>query len=144
MSIATVLSCVAIVISILSPIYSYSKAKKINDINLNSTQLQKVYDEFLMKRIPAARNRIATPYNRIENIRAFQNELQEFTRALSFYRYIDPPFFDSISKQTARTEDFVVEKLSSSRGNLSSNDFKRVDKFIRDIYYILNEKYKNG
>ena len=145
MNASLVVSIIALIISLISPIYSYIMSKKVNDINLKSEYIKDTYKEFLTKRIPEARRYVSFNDNTLTGIGKLQNELIELRRALYFYKYSENDFYMDIKIKIQTLEDFVVNNEGCKFDDAEIENMQRqIEEMLTDIYESMNNKYNNG
>lgn len=143
MSDTAIISCIALIISFISPIYTYIKTKRINDITLKSQHLKEIYKDFLMDKIPVNMNCITYKDNCLNNTIELQKTLIELLKSLSFYKYIDKDFYTDIKIAIQTLEDYIV----LNEGEIfetSEIPKEEIEKDLSDIYNIINQKYIDG
>lgn len=140
---STIISCVALIISFITPIFNYFMNRRVNDITLESQHLKDIYVEFLTQRIPEARRDIIYTDTYFQGSYPLQKVLLELLKALSFYKYIDNDFYMDVKIAIQKLEDYIVLNESEIFRN-SEIPRKEIEKDLSDIYNIINTKYKNG
>lgn len=141
--IALVISAITGTISILLTIKSSKQTKKINDINIKSRYFQKIFDEYLINRLPAARDYIRfDSEGRLVDSQKYVDELTNMRNAAKFFKYDNKSFYDELKKTTQELEDFLMD----SGNNVYENDEQsHVHDSIREktekIYACINNYY---
>lgn len=140
---STVISCLALLISIITPYLNFLMNRRVNNISLESQHLQDIYVEFLTKKIPEAKRDIIYKNNYFQGSYPLQKVLVELLKALSFYKYIDNEFYTDAKIAIQKLEDYIVLYESEIFKN-SEVPRIEIENNLSDIYCIINNKYKNG
>lgn len=142
-SLELVLSILAIVISVITAIAEYMWNKSINTTNLEAEFYKDIYFEYLMKKIPQARQEIRYNNKKIEDIDKFVNVLNDMRRDSLFFRYKDKMFYDVLKKQLQDLEDYVTRE---SCDELDADEFvtfsNKMSEQIEQIYGSIMKKYR--
>lgn len=140
---STIISCFALIVSFITPIFNYIMNRRVNGIVLESQHLKDIYVEFLTQKIPDARRYIIYTDTCFQGSYPLQKALIELMKALSFYQYIDEDFYIDIKIAIQKLEDYIVVNESETFKN-SEIPKKEIEKNLSEIYNIINTKYKNG
>lgn len=138
MKISDILSGIAIIISILSAVFSWIITKKINKVNLHSIFFNHLFLVFLTEELPKA----------IEKAYSFKKEdidtLEQLVILLYFkikiYQYIDEEFYKKVEEKLLILDDYLVElpnhKIKKNETKKGELDFK-----VKALYRIFMDKY---
>lgn len=143
MDASTIISCIALIISFLTPIFNYAMNRKMNAITLEAQHLKDIYVEYLTKKIPEAKRDIIYKDTYFQGSYPLQKVLLELLRSLSFYKYIDNDFYTDIKIAIQALEDYIVLNESEPFKN-SEIPRKEIEQYLSAIYNTINTKYKNG
>lgn len=141
--VSAVIAGISAGISIFSCIYNNKQTKKINNINIKSRYFEKIFDDFLIYKIPEARKYIR--FNEEGHLDDFQNlidELSEMRKSASFFRFDNKEFFDKLKLVTQELENYVSDCGNKSFDNEEqANVYKEIaDKTMR-VYACISDYY---
>lgn len=142
LSLELVLSILAIVISILSVFFEYLWTQKINRTNLEADFFKDIYGDFLMKKVPEARNYIHYNNQLVSDTENLIDVLNDIRRASLFYKYKDKKFYNDLCEQLRKLEDILVTKTDKMLDNDDYSDFiQEINAGIESIYNIIMNRY---
>lgn len=139
-----IISIIALVVALVTAIFSYVQNKKINKVNIEANMLLDVYREYLLDDIPKARRYIHySNKNILSGTSYLVDVLNEIRRASLFFMYKDPEFYTKLCNALQGLENKLIEK----EGFLSVDDFCQfdddVDKSIKIIYDLIMKEIRN-
>ena len=143
-SIELILSILAIIISVAVAVGEYRWNKKINQTNLDAEFYKEIYFEYLMKRIPCARQAIRYNNEKVEDTGELQDCLNDLRRESLFFRYKDRDFYDKLKSLLQEFEDYLVTNSKGMDADEFSSFNNRMNKYIEEVYKIIMTKYKGG
>lgn len=144
-----VLDIIAIVVSILSVFVSViltniqiNRNNKLNQINLESEYFRNIFTDFLVNRIPNARNELSVSIDgKITGKKFLVGVLRDLMIESIYYKYSNYEFYDELCRLIQTLEDFLIE--------YKDIEFKEkmyietmIESYITDIYIYLNNEYK--
>jgi len=140
-SLELLLSIVAIIISIGSIFFEYFWNQKINRTNLEADFFKDIYGEYLMRRIPEARNVIHYNAQKVSDTDDLINVLNDIRQASLFYKYKDKIYYKMLCEKLQGLEDTLVKRT----GKMSDDDYaefiQEINTDIEAIYDIIMKKY---
>lgn len=117
--ISVIIAAISAVISIISCIYNSKQTKKINNINIKSRYFEKIFDDFLIYKVPEARNYIRFDENgKLADYQKYIDVLSDMRKAASFFKYDNNEFFKKLKDVTQNLENY----LSDCGNNVFEND----------------------
>ena len=136
-----IVSIIAVVISIIAIGFELFGAQRINIINLKSSFYSKIYDDYLMYKIPSARNKILYNDNCVSQTDDLIDLLNEMRRNSLFFKYSDKKFYNGLVEKLQKLENELVTKCDKK---LEHDEFCKFNESLNnqldDIYeYILVE-----
>lgn len=142
LNIELVLSIVAIIISLAAIAFEFFGNQRINRVNLRSTYYVEIYNNFLVTKIPEARNKLIYNNNRISNTDELIDVLNDMRRKSLFFKYQDEKFYKKICDLLQSLEDKLVTDGDES---LDSDEYcsftKEVKESIDKIYKMIFDRY---
>lgn len=121
-----VLSLIAIIISVCCVVFEYFGSKRINKISLEADLYRDLYRDYLLKRIPEARNVIHYNNNIVSDTNDLIDVLNDIRRDSIFFKYNDIQYYNILYRKLQDLEDRLVQ----GEGPM---DRKQYDKFVEDI-----------
>lgn len=135
------LSVLAIIISVASIIFEYFWNQKINRTNLEADFFKDIYGEFLMKKIPEARNVIHYNNNEVSGTDDLIDVLNDIRHSSLFFKYKDKRYYQLLRDQLQELEDKLVKKT----GKMGDDDYaefvQEINQDIEKIYDTIMNKY---
>lgn len=142
MDIETILSILALTISIGTALFEYMWNKKNTllyfEFDINSC----IYKDYLIHKIPQARNYIVYSDGELKDTKKLIDLLNEIRQNSLYYKYNDKKFYKKLCDCTQAIEDKLVLKT----GYMSCDDFSEFNYSLNDditnLYTIIANKYK--
>ena len=135
------LSIFAIVVSICTAICEYKTNKYMANKGLEATYYQKIFDDFLINRIPEGRKKLVFNY-KLENADFLVNSLSVLKRKIIYFRYRDKDFYSILNKQITKLEDYLVTVNNQEIDSIAITDILiRIDGYIDKLYEIIFQNY---
>lgn len=123
-----VLSIIAIVISIITIFIEFCGNQRVNRINLEANFYEKIYNEFLIDKIPNARNAIVYNNNKVSGADELIDVLNDMRRKSLFFKYKEEKFYNTLCKKLQDLENELVKK---SDLELDSDDYCKFVEYIK-------------
>ena len=143
LSLEMILSILAIIISVATAIGEFIWNRAINATNLESEFYKEIYFQYLMKKIPKARQEIRFNENKIQDVESLIDTLNNVRQDSLFFKYKDKQFYIKLKDELQSLEDYLV---SISNKKMDSDEFSiantEINKKIELIYEIIMKKYK--
>ena len=135
------LSIIAIVISIGSVFFEYFWNQKINKTNLESDFFKDLYGEFLMRKIPEARNVIHYNNQIVSDTDDLIDVLNDIRHVSLFYKYKDKKYYKLLCSRLQNLEDKLVQKTGRMLDDDYAEFIQEINSDIEEIYDIIMNKY---
>lgn len=140
-NIELILALIAIIISISTAFFEFVWNTKINKINLEADFIKDIYIDYLMIKIPEARNIIHYSNEILSQTDNLVDVLNDIRRSSLFFKYKDKEFYKKLCEKLQNLEDNLVIKT----GHISADDFAEftndLNDKIEEIYKIIIKKY---
>lgn len=141
-SLELILSTIAIVISLLAIAFEFFGNQRINRINLEAKFYEDIFDDFLVDKLPNARNKLVYNNNIISGADTLIDVLNELRRKSIFFKYRDVKFYDELVELLHNFEDELVRK---SDKHLDSDEYCKFTEYVKStmekIYFVIITKY---
>lgn len=143
-SLSSVLSVIAIVVAIGTAIFEFFWNRVIFKMEISKDIAKEIYNDFLLVKIPEAREKIS--YNKkrkkIEGTESLEEILNEVRKASLYYKFSDKKFFTSLKKDLQNLEDYLVLE---SGNKMDEDDYLKVATIINasleNIYKSIISRY---
>ncbi|MEI3294302.1 MAG: hypothetical protein V8R99_00565 [Eubacterium ventriosum] len=137
-----VLSIIAIVISVIAMCSEFFGSQRISRINLEAHFFEEIYNDYLLDKLPSARNKVTYNNNIVTGTEELIDVLNEIRRKSIFFKYRDIKFYNNICTHLQSFEDELVKK---SDMHLEDEHYCRFTQYVNDsmeeIYDIIITKY---
>lgn len=112
-SITDVISCVfsflAIIVSIIAIVMSNSVEKKVMKISINEKYYSKVFDDYLLYKIPDSRDKLEFIDGKLLGTNEFGMLIDGMVRAAGYFKYQNEVFFKMFYEMASYLEDYLTE-----------------------------------
>lgn len=133
-----ILSIVAGIFSIISLILTYRQSNKHNSLNLESRYFEKIFDTYLIDKIPQSRKYIRYDHttNKLVDIGEMMDVLGYMKNDSLYFKYSNPNFYEKFVDLISNLEDFL-----GNCSNYTEVDTDKQAKNILDIGSKIEEIY---
>ncbi len=142
-SLELILAILAIIISVATAVAEYVWNKNINVTNLEAEFYKEIYFDYLMKKIPEARQEIHYNDSKVQDVEKLTDVLNNMRQDSLFFKYKDKPFYEKLKRLLQELEDYLVE---NNNKRIDADDFTIVNSTINlkieEIYEYIMMKYK--
>lgn len=143
---AIVLSTLSLIASIALTVWNIFTTKKLNKVNLKSGVCEKIFDEYLITKIPQARK-----FAQFDGKNIFigggvlQEVLQDMQRSALYFKYADKDFYNNLRKEIRKLEDFIVNNIDKHFDSTEQPEiYNQIDSSIKTIYKLIESKKVRG
>lgn len=133
-------SAIAIIISVIA-IY---QTKSINNINLSASYYSKIFDLYLIERIPETRQYLwFDSEGKLTHINKLSEVLADLKKDALYFKYNNPNFYDELCKRTDFLEDYIMELANESTdASIQEEKKNKISVLIEDIYCCIDNSQK--
>lgn len=141
--ISTILSIIAIVISIIVAILDYWRELRINRTNLDSEYIKDIYKEHLVYKIPEARKYMNFDCSsKLIGTDKLIQELQQLRYDSLYFQYNNLDFYEELKKKLQQLEDRLVENTGKEfLGEEQTQLLTSIQEEINSIYKLISDLY---
>lgn len=139
----TIISIVAIVISIISLIYTNNISKKQTQLKMKENYYQPVFQDMLINIFPQVFTNFIDIKNNAVYIEAsteFEKAIGDFRKKVKFLQFIDLDIYNKIDKLLIDIDENIV-LLCSNRDN-KEEKIQKTHKLVIKLYHEINNYYK--
>jgi hypothetical protein len=139
--VAFYISIIAIIISVGVPIFEFLYNKKINKINLISEYFKEIYGEFLIKRVPLARQYIHFNGRELSGTDKLLDVFREMRESSLYFKYNDKEFYGNLKGKIQAIEDCLVTKTGIMNSDEYAEFYNTFEKELGMIYECISDGY---
>ena len=138
--IAVVASFISIVVAIVCAVITFIQNRKINDVNIKAKYFEKIFDPYLIDKIPQARKYLRFENNRLVDGNELSNVLSELMNAALYFRYDNINFYKQLKESVRELDDYIM-----NNGNIESEQeeqgqvFLEIQRKLEKLYKCIND-----
>ena len=136
--ITIIISIIALIISIAS----IHQNNKHTHLNLQSRYFEKIFDEYLIKKLPISRQYIQYINSRLVDANRLIDTLDEMKKSSLYFKYNNENFYKELASKIDHLTSYLTD---SSNRTLDSDEYSEVNmevkKRIEEIYQIIHKNY---
>lgn len=140
LEISDILAIVAIIVSVGTLFWQSYKSEKHHTANLEAEYYKVIYWDYLLKKIPQARNLVVHSKNGLTGESMIIEVLNNLRKDSLFFKYKDPKFYEDIKTKTQMLEDLYTDPGELDNDNFI-NFYCKAEKLLSEIYRIINKQY---
>ncbi len=140
---ALIISIFALLLSIKTACDEAKRDYKITRITIEAEIYKKVFDNYLIKRIPEARGYLLINVNNLlQDDQLLIDELNAMRRSALVFRYAKPAFYKDLKRSLQAFEDYLVSSEGIVFVGDEKTDFlKNVQEYLTEIYDLVFNAY---
>ena len=143
---AIIISIVSLIATALIAIWQIITTININKINIKSNVCEKIFDEYLITKIPKARKFLVfdckgmlTGWEKLNKV------LVDMKVNSLYFRYNDKSFYEDLDSKLMNLEDYITSFIDKKLDSIKAVDvYNKIDNDIKEIYRIIEEKKIKG
>ena len=141
--ISALIAGISAVISFVSCVYNNRQTKKINNINIKSRYFEKIFDDYLIYKIPESRKYIRFDENgKLDDFQKLIDELCNMRKNASFFKYDNNEFYGNLKRLTQDLENYLVDCGNHSFENdEQANVYTKISEKTTKIYGCISNCY---
>lgn len=111
MSIEIIIAILSLLISLFTSIRQKRETDRLNQINLESQIYMDVFKEFMIEKLPRARNYIyIDKEGRLKDCKELSSELIALKNASLYFSYRNKFFYDKLKDKITELDEYMVKK----------------------------------
>lgn len=138
-----ILSILAGIFSIISLIFTYKQSNKHNSLNLESRYFEKIFDTYLITKIPQSRKYIRYDHttNKLVDINKMIDVLGYMKNDSLYFKYSNPDFYKDLVDLILNLEDFICECSNYAQVDTDkqAKNILEIGSKIEGIYSYINK-----
>jgi len=140
-----IISIAAFLVSIIAIIVTFCQNKSITTLNLQSRYFEKIFDKYLIEKIPKARTYIQYINNRLVDADKLIDVLDNVKSDSLYFKYNNNKFYESLKSNIDDLGKFLSEcsNIDESDQDKQADNIKEIGNKITNIYQIINT-YSTG
>lgn len=136
--VSNIFASIALIVSFVGWYRESRAQKRAHEFDL----FRDVYQDFLIKRLPEARDRIrVTVGGTVSQTDALIDELRALRKASIYFKYAEPQFFEELRDKLWALEDYLVELPDHVDNGQRKNFDGNVSQKLKDIYQYILKKF---
>ena len=136
-----IISIIALGISILGVIFEWVSTQRSIRVSLEADYYKSIYEEYLIIRIPKARQLIKYNESILSDVEPLVKELNDMRRASLFFKYKDKNFYERIYELLQSLEDKLVTRCGEMDHDKFAEFTSELNGDIEVIYETINKNY---
>lgn len=139
--IAVAISFFALIVTAFFSYKSYKQVTIINTLNMEAEYYQQIFDDYIIKHIPKARQRLSFDTNSKltqYSITLFHDHLTDLLDNIHFFRFRNVGFYKDLHTVITDLDDYLVNS-----GNISMDTRDRRNLFFDEVDKRINRLYSN-
>lgn len=135
----------SLIIAIISLVISFFQNRKINSLNLQSRYFEKIFDEYLIKKIPESRKYIKYHNDRLVDADRLIDTTDELKKDSLYFKYSNKDFYEKLKKNIDDLGVFLTACSNRNEPDLDqqAKNLLEIGEKIESIYKLIN-KYSTG
>ncbi len=141
--ISAVIAGISAGISVFSCIYNNRQTKRINNINIKARYFEKIFDDYLIYRIPEARKYIRFNENgSLDDFQKLIDELSGMRNSATFFKFDNKTFFEDLKAVTQDLENYLSDCGNKTFDNEEQADiYQEIANKTMKIYSCISNYY---
>ena len=108
-----IVAILSIVTTIILTVFNAKHVSKLNDSNVKANYYSKIFDEYLIEKIPKSRGYIRFDgEGKLQDVNELCACLTNLRNSSLYFKYSDEEFYKQIKNHTMELEDFLANKAS--------------------------------
>lgn len=140
--ISSYVSSFSAILSLVFMIITIHQTKKYFVKNANLYYFEKIFDEYLIEKIPADYEKLLFDKDlKLVEYKNIANDLNELRKKAKFFEFFDENFYLSIKAHTQKIEDYILNTANSPcEKSKQSQIYVNIKKMIKQMYDVINKK----
>lgn len=141
-TIAIIVSIISIIVSAITAFVAYRQNVKLNRINMKARYYEKIFDEYLIKKIPQARKYLRFDKNRLVDSQQLSEALSALLNDSLYFKYDDREFYKKLKQLIQEIEDYVLECGNSVyEPEEQAQVYIEIQNKLEKLYRYINDNY---
>lgn len=143
--ISLIFAIISTVISVVSIVITFFQNQKINSSSLKSRYFEKIFDEYLIKKIPEARKYAKYNNDKLDGANHLIDTMDELKKDSLYFEYSNKEFYEKLKKRIDELGVFLTDCSNRSESNPSQQlkNLSKIEEDITSIYKLINT-YSTG
>lgn len=143
---AIIISIVSLIATALIAIWQIITNININKINIKSNVCEKIFDEYLITKIPVARKFLKFDCKgKLTGWEKLNKTLVDMKLSSLYFKYNDKVFYEKLDSKLMELEDYIVSLIDKKYDSIKHPDiYNKIDEDIKIIYNLIDQKRIKG
>lgn len=144
--VAIIISIVSLIATILIAIWQIITTININKINIKSNVCEKIFDDYLISKIPSARKFLKFDCKgKLTGWEKLNKTLVDMKLSALYFKYNDKIFYENLDNKLMDLEDYITSLIDKKHDSTKHADiYIKIDEDIKAIYKLIDEKRIKG
>ena len=140
--IAIIISVIAILDSEICAVIAFIQNYKINKINMKAGYYNKIFDSYLIEKIPMSYRYLIFKDNKLSDSDKISDVLSDLLKDILYFKCADRKFYEVLKKSIEEIEDYILECgnrqfIQDEQGKV----FENIQEKLENLYAIINNSY---
>ena len=140
--IAIIISVIAILASVICAVITFIQNYKINKINMKARYYNKIFDSYLIEKIPMSYRYLIFRDNKLSDSDKISDVLSDLLKDILYFKCADRKFYEVLKKSIEEIEDYILECgnrqfIQDEQGKV----FENIQEKLENLYAIINNSY---
>ncbi len=140
--IAIIISLIAILASVICAVIAFIQNYKINKINMKAGYYNKIFDSYLIEKIPMSYRYLIFKDNKLSDSDKISDVLSDLLKDILYFKCADRKFYEVLKKSIEEIEDYILECgnrqfIQDEQGKV----FENIQEKLENLYAIINNSY---
>ena len=140
--IAIIISVIAILASVICAVIAFIQNYKINKINMKAGYYNKIFDSYLIEKIPMSYRYLIFKDNKLSDSDKISDVLSDLLKDILYFKCTDRKFYEVLKKSIEEIEDYILECgnrqfIQDEQGKV----FENIQEKLENLYAIINNSY---
>ena len=140
--IAIIISVIAILASVICAVIAFIQNYKINKINMKAGYYNKIFDSYLIEKIPMSYRYMIFKDNKLYDSDKISDVLSDLIKYIFYFKCADRKFYEVLKKSIEEIEDYILECgnrqfIQDEQGKV----FENIQEKLENLYAIINNSY---
>lgn len=141
-TIAIVVSVISIIVSAIAAHVANKQNLRLNRINMKARYYEKIFDEYLIRKIPQARKYLRFDKNRLVDSQQLSDVLSTLLNDSLYFKYDDKEFYQKLRHMIQEIEDYVLECGNRTYEQEDQAEvYIEIQRKLEKLYRYINDNY---
>ncbi|MFK4944999.1 MULTISPECIES: hypothetical protein [Lactococcus] len=138
-----IISIIFTVINCGITVFNVKRDSKKYRSSLRTVYVEKIFDDYLVERLPKLRNKIAPTENGFDGLIQLAEEVAAMRKDILYFRYNSEKFYNKLDETLRNFEDFLSDNIGKKM-DIQGDQAKfhnKVNEYLSSIYSQVDKHY---